>query len=137
MTREDVSRREVSRRTVLKTSAAVGAATTGIAAFGGTAAAQQRQLEIDASDIGEGLIVIQNVEILENVDVTVEDITVRVQDINVEVLTFEETTIEGDQVGLINVEVTDSLNNILNRNTVNVLVQILSGTGRFVGRDSI
>ena len=119
-----------SRRTFVKGVAATGTAATGLAAFGGQATAQQN-IDVDASQLAEGLIVVQNVQADIIDDITVQDINVIVQNIDVTVQNIE--ILQGG----INVFVDIDESEVLSRNVVNVVVQILTDNGRLVGRDQI
>lgn len=133
---QNITTEAVPRRRFLRGAAATGLVVTGVAAGAGSTAAQNRQrLDIDASNIDEGVIVIENVSVLSGIDVDVGDITVEVlsrnESITLNVLSFNEDS------GVIEVEVTDSLNNLLQDGVVRVVVSILSDDTRFVGRDVV
>lgn len=112
-----------TRRTFLKTSAAVGAAATGAAAFGGTAAAQDVDFNVDATvvDLSGGLLdldvnvsnldvdVIDDVRVIvknvsDVVDVTVSDVTIPINDVRVananQVVVVVQALSDGSVVGV-------------------------------------
>lgn len=118
------------RRTVLKGAAATGLAATGLGTMGSAAAQQDiRELNVSLSEQAGLLNVnVQNVGVLENVNVqdvvvtviggdVLSNIDINIQDVNVEILTFE------------NVD-------ILNDSTVQVAVAALSDTGDIVAAGS-
>lgn len=119
-----------SRRKFLKTTGAVGAAaTTGVAAFGGSAAAQQTNINAN-SLFSSGLVVVQGVNVqapinIENVTITIlEDVDVDIDVQNVDIL--------NDNVVKILNDVT--VENVLNENQVTVQVSLL---GDIVGTDVV
>ena len=107
----------------MKRAAATGVAVTGITAFGGNAAAQQPQAEIQNNTVStaQGLITVQvsgvNVNALNanNIEVTFEE----------EVVNVEDVTIVGDDLVDIDIDESQILN--LTGNTVQLTVAILGG----------
>lgn len=118
-----------SRRTFLKTSAAVGAAATGIATVGGSAAAQQQNVNANAL-FGSGLIVVQGVNVQDVLDVG--DVTVTIlEDVDVDIDVQNVRILNNNVIKILN-DVT--VQNVLNQNQVTVQVSIL---GDIVGTDVV
>ena len=127
-----------SRRNVLKGAAATGVAATGLGAFGGTASAQQdiRELNVQVSD---GLLTIQNVNVLRNVDI--DDITVTVigGDVNVDiedVLQDINVDIEDVDINVLNLDDVLEDVDVLNDSVVQVAVAVLGESGDLVAAGS-
>ena len=120
-----------TRRTFVKGVAATGTAATGVASLAGSTTAQQN-IDVNADNlVTEGLINVQNVQADIIDDITVEDVNVIIQNIDVTVQDIE--ILEGG----INILVDIDESEVLSRNVVNVVVQILTDSGRLVGRDQI
>lgn len=132
MVRYSDTESEASRRTFIKGAAATGATVTGLSVFGGSAAAGGSEtdgdLNLDVSDVANGLIVVKNVNVLNGLNVNVSDIDVTIGDVSVDVLNFNQLT------GDITLDITDNVRNILNNNTTVVNVAILCGDTTIIGK---
>ena len=124
------------RRTVLKGAAATGAAATGLGVFGG-ASAQQNAKNLNVQVGGDGLVTVNNINALNNVQVKDVAITVIggnvVDDVNVENVLNDLEALDNLDVKLEDVV---NVQNVLNDSVVQVAVVVLGGAGELVAAGS-
>lgn len=124
-----------TRRSVIKGVAATGTALAGVG-LSGAASAQQTNVSADQL-FGAGLITVQGVDLLSNLDfenVTIDVVDVETGDIlsNIEV-TVTDVNILNDNV--VNLDVDVDITDTLNRNVVQV--NVLSDTDSLIGTDAV
>jgi hypothetical protein len=129
MTDQNPSSDSHERRSVLKALGIGGLAATGVGAAAGSATAQSQNLQIDSDNLltSQSLLTIslQNTNVLNNVNVedVLEDVTVTIQNIDVDV----SDVVDVGDVTVLTVNVDDALNdlNLDALNTVDVQVSVL------------
>lgn len=137
---------ESTRRRVLKALGISGLAAGGVAASTGSAAAQPQNLQIDADNLvlNNNLfsISLQNTNVLNNLNITIEDITVVLQNIDVSICISD--VIDVGDVTVILVDIAD-IQNVLNNNNIdltalnniNLQVAILDANRRLGGSETV
>ena len=124
------------RRTVLKGAAVTGAAATGLGVFG-SASAQQNAKNLNVQVGGDGLVTVNNINALNNVQVKDVAITVIggnvVDDVNVENVLNDLEALDNLDVKLEDVV---NVQNVLNDSVVQVAVVVLGGAGELVAAGS-